>query len=389
MSKETREIIKREFRRITERKSLYLLMILLPIAVSILYAFIYKGEIVRDLPVAILDRDHSSLSRTVTEFVEASGSMKIAGYVTSVEEIKAGIQSGKFQGAFAIPHNFENDVKSGKNSTIVIYKNTANLIVGNLLMRDGMTIVKTVSAGALIKKLRNKGMLYDQAMAVANPVKIEAQSLYNPNYSYLGYLVPGLLAFTLQLVIMISSVIVISSEFTHETFGELLKISGNNIYKILAGKSIPHLMIHISTILFITGIILPLCNIKSAGSIIFMIFFFILFAAACLAFGLFISAAFHDQLFATNLALFINMPAFIFSGYTFPVWAMPAIQRIFAAILPFTHFVSGYFKIYNMDAPVGYVMDETLILFLFTAVGFILTIAALKIHIKKYYKISV
>lgn len=389
MSKETRDIIKREFRRITERKTLYLLMIILPIAVSLLYAFIYKNEIVRDLPIAIMDEDHSSLSRTVTEFAESAGSMKIAGYAASVNEIKEGMQSGKYQGAFVIPRNFENDIKSGKNSTIVIYKNTANLIVGNLLMRDGMTIVKTVSAGALIKKLRSKGMIYDQALAAANPIKIETQSLYNPNYSYLGYLVPGLLAFTLQLVIMISSVIVISSEFTHETFHELLEMSKNNIYKILAGKSIPHLMIHTSTIFLIVGIIFPLCSIKPAGSILFIIFFFILFTMACLAFGLFISSAFHDQMFATNLSLFINMPAFILSGYTFPVWAMPAVHQVFAAILPFTHFVSGFFKIYMMDAPVGYAMDETLILLIFAAAGIAFTIIALKIHVKKYYKISV
>lgn len=389
ISKETKNIIKREFVRIRERRTLYLLMIICPIFVSLLYVFIYNNEIVRNLPVAILDDDHSSLSRTLTEFVEGSSSMNVTGYVSSVEELKKGMQSGIYQAGFYVPRNFENDVKSGKNSTIIIFKNTSNLIVGNTIMKDGMTIVKTISAGAIVKKLRNKGMLYDQALNIANPIKVEAQSLYNPNYSYLGYLVPGLLAFTLQLIIMISSVIVMSSEFSHETFPELLEISKNNIYKIIIGKSIPHLLIHTATVFLIIGIILPLAGIKYPGSVILIILFFILFAAACLSFGIFISSAFHDQMFATSLALFINMPAFIFSGYTFPVWAMPVVHQIFAALLPFTHLVSGFFKIYQMNSPVKNVLSETIILLIFTAAGFILTVIALKIHIKKYYKVKV
>lgn len=372
-----------------ERKSLYLLMIVLPVFVSLLYVFIYQGEIVRDIPMAIFDEDHSSLSRTITEYVEGSSSMRVTGYVNSIEELKKGIQSGTYQGGLYFPRNMENDIKSGKNSTVVIFKNTANLIIGNVLMRDGMTIVKTISAGAIIKKLRNKGMIYEQALNIANPITVEAQSLYNPNYSYLAYLVPGVLAFTLQLIIMISSVIVISSEFTHETFHELLEISNNNIYKIVLGKAVPHLMIHTATIILILGIIMPFAGLYSAGNILLIILFFVLFAAACLSSGLFISSAFHDQMFATSLTLFINMPAFIFSGYTFPIWAMPLVHRIFAALLPFTYLISGYFKLYQMNTPALNVISETIILLLFTAGGFVLTIAALKIHIKKYYKIKV
>lgn len=389
ISAETNNIIRREFKRIIERKTLYILMIILPLFVSLLYVFIYRNEIVRGIPVAIFDEDHSALARTVTEFVEGSSSMSIAGYVNSVDELKSGIQSGKYQAGFYLPRNFEKDVYAGKNSTVVIFKNTSNLIIGNTILKDGMTIVKTVSAGALRKKLQKKGMMGEQAMNIANPIKVEAQSLYNPNYSYLAYLVPGLLAFTLQLIIMVSSVIVISSEFTHETFPELLEISHNNIYKIIIGKLIPHLAINTATIFLIVGIIMPFAGIKALGSPVIMIIFFILFVAACLSFGIFISCAFHDQMFATSLVLFINMPAFIYSGYTFPLWAMPLAHKIVAAMLPFTHLISGYIQYYQMGAPVKNIFDEALLLFLFIIAGFILSVIALKINIKRYYKIKV
>lgn len=389
ISVETRNIIRREFHRIMERKTLYILMIILPLFVSFLYVFIYRGEIVRDIPVAIFDEDHSALARTITEFVEGSSSMRIAGYVNSVEEMQKGIQSGTYQAGFYIPRNLEKDIFAGKNSTVIIFKNTSNLIIGNTILRDGMTIVKTVSAGALKKKLTKKGMMEEQALNIANPIKVEAQSLYNPNYSYLAYLVPGLLAFTLQLVIMVSSVIIISSEFSHDTFPQLLEISHNNIYKIIIGKAVPHLLIHSATIMLIVGIVMPFAGIKVIGNPVIMILFFILFVAACLSFGIFISCAFHDQMFATSLVLFINMPAFIYSGYTFPLWAMPLVHRIAAGLLPFTHLISGYIQFYQMGAPFKEILDETALLILFIIGGFILSIIALKINVKKYYKIKV
>ena len=223
-SKSILNIMKREFGRIAERKTLYMLMIILPIVLFFLYALIYKNEIVRELPVAICDNDHSQLSRTLTEFVESTSSMAVVKYVNSVDEIKQAFRRGEIQGAFYIPEDFEKTIKFGKPSTVVIYKNTSNLIIGNLILKDGSAVVKTFSGGVLLKKLRSKGMGVDQAMNIVNPVKLETQSLYNPNYSYESYLVPGLLAVTLQMLIMISSVIVISSEFTHNTFKELINL---------------------------------------------------------------------------------------------------------------------------------------------------------------------
>ncbi len=88
-------------------------------------------------------------------------------------------------------------------------------------------------------------------MAVINPISIETASLYNPTYSYENYLMPGLATFTLQMLIMLAAVIVISSEYTHHTFGSLAKMAEGKAYKILVGKSLPHLLIHFSSIILI------------------------------------------------------------------------------------------------------------------------------------------
>jgi len=59
-----KKIVIREFKRIRERKTLFLLEIIFPLVLFFLFSEIYKEEVIRDLPVAIYDADNSSLSRT-------------------------------------------------------------------------------------------------------------------------------------------------------------------------------------------------------------------------------------------------------------------------------------------------------------------------------------
>ncbi len=370
----------REFRRIFERKTLYLMMIILPLILFLIYGFIYKKEILTEIPVAVVDYDNSQLSRTIIQLVESSPSLSIEKYLNSIEEVKNEMQKGNIHGAFFMPHNLEADVKSGKNSSVVIYKNTANLIIGNSILKDGLTIVKTVSGSVLLKKLNSDGMVEEKAMNIVNPIKIESMALYNPNYSYLSYLIPGLIGFTLQMLIMAASVLVISSEFTHNTFHELVEIADGKKSIILLGKIIPHFIVHFSTVLIIVGVIFPLFDIRVYGSLFSIITIFTLFISVSLTAGLMISSLFHDQLFATEAALFFNTPAFIFSGFTFPLWGMPVLHSTFAQIIPFTHFLYAFLKIYQMDAPISAASREIYALLSFLIVsGIVLTV---KMHIE-------
>ncbi len=375
-------IAKREFKRIAERKTLYLLSIIIPILVFAVYGTIYQQELIRELPISIVDNDHSPLSQKIIEMIEASPSMKIVKYSTSIEEIKRDFRNGTIHGAFYFPSTMEKAVKEGKYSSIVVYKNNSNLVIGNMITKESVTIIRMVSGGVLLKKLRSKGMNYDKSMNIINSIKIETNPLYNPNYSYANYLVPGLIAFTFQLLIMLGAVIVISSEFTHDTFDELVQLANGNILAIMLGKAIPHFIIHATTALMIIGMVFPFFNYKIEGSILLLIGFFFLFIAASLMLGLAISSFIHDQLFATEIAVFINTPAFIFSGFTFPLWAMPFIHSMFAQVLPFTHFLKGFLKIYQMNSPLEYILHEIGVLSLFVIISSIITLIALKHHVK-------
>jgi len=382
-------ILKREFHRIVERKTLYLLSIILPIVIFTLFANIYKYELVRKVPIAICDQDRTPLSRLIIRSIESTSSMTNVSNCSSIDEVKELFMKGKIAGAFFIPPNMESDIKSNRPSAVIIYKGTHNLITGNYIYNDGVKIIKTVSSGVVLKKLKSAGFGQQQAMNYVNPIRVQAQILYNPNYSYESYLVPGMLTVTLQMIIMVVAALIISSEITHDTFKELAAAAKYRMFPVLVGKSVPHIIIHSSTALMILGIFFNVFNIPINGSILYTALFMLFFVVTSFYYGFLISTIFADQQMATEAVLFINTPAFLFSGFTFPIWGMPLLHQVYSQTIPYTHFLMGFLKLYQMNTPLSYVKPEFIALSLFLAVSFAGTCIILKLRINKAKKISV
>jgi ABC-2 type transport system permease protein len=376
--------MKREIARIAERPTLYLLAIVLPFIVSIILFVIFKNAVLRDIPVAIYNEDHSELSQLITRYIESTPSMQIVTHVNSLEELKTDFRTGKVSAAFHFPKGMEATIKDGKQSNVEIFMNTMNLIKSNTVMKDGSTIIKTISGGAFLKKLRSKDMMEKQAMDLVNPIQIETKILFNPSYSYQVYLVPALVTFVLHMAVFLASVLLISAEFTEKTFSELLAAANNKISAIIIGKAIPHILIQLFNVIVLFGVFFPLFNITMAGSVITAILFTFFFLIVVFFFGLMLSSLFHDLMFSTELALFLTTPAFIFSGLSYPLRTMPETHSAYAQLMPYTHYIEGFVKIYQMGVPVQYLAPQFIRLSIFIIISITVTILGLKYNIKKY-----
>jgi len=379
-------VARRELLRILHKKSLYILAIITPPIIFLLFALVFRSALLRNIPVAVYDEDKSSLSLLITRYVESAPSMEVVKYVNSLDELKQEFLKGNVKGAFYLPKNMERDLKKGKQSNPVIFINSMNLIISNNILNDGEKIIKTVSGGALLKKIRSSGAVENQAMDIVNPVKIDTQILYNSNYSYEQYLFPGLAVFTLMMIIMLTSVLLISSEFVHNTFPDLLHTAQNKISAIIIGKSIPHIFIHSINIIILVGIIFPLFGISINGQVILVLLYLIFFVIVTFFFAIAISSLFHDQMFATEIVLFYNTPAFIFSGLTFPIWAMPKAIAFASQFILFTPFLSGFLKIFQIGTPLVYIFNDVLRLSIFLCLSLLVLSFSLRHHIRLYQK---
>ena len=378
----------REFGRIVQSRSRLYLLIVLPPIVYIFLNFIYVKGALREVPVAILDNDHTELSRTFARFVEASPNMKIVDYLQNDKQIKKGFEENRFKGCFHIPRNFTADLKRGKQSRIQSYINSRNIVYGNLLLKESTKVILTLQGGVLQNKFLAEGLSREKAMNFIEPVQMASSSLYNPTYNYLYYLTPGLMTVLLQMFVMFVGVRAINTEFNLDTYYDWQEKSGDNLAVMLIGKSIPYLLLNSITALLILGVMYPVFGIPLYGHFgqVYLLMLALVFTSFFM--GLMLSAIFRDEIMAMDFAFVYNSPAFVFSGFTFPIWGMPFFDTIYAQLIPYTHFLYAFLKIYQMDAPFHYAYTDIWKMLLFLLGALIIMLPALLINIRKYKKQS-
>jgi len=220
-------------------------------------------------------------------------------------------------------------------------------------------------------------------MNTLNPIRVNSNSLFNPGYNYIIYLIPGLLPVLLQMVIMVVAALLLNQCCAEGKMAGLLKMANNNVWNIIFGKSIPHIIFNFATGLGIIGIIFVYAQVPIQGSYLFLFLLMLFFVATSFFMGLMFSALFKDPFMSTEAVIFLNTPAFIFSGYTFPTWAMTPLHEGLAVIFPFTHYMNAFFRINQFGAPLQYALPDLIKMGILLVISVIVTAAALHIQKKK------
>ena len=151
-------VCRRELSRIASRPYYLFLLLVLPLASFGVLIAIFGEGVPRDLPVAVVDDDHTSLSRQLTRMIDASPSMRVAWQVADAGAARALILENKAYAMVAIPRNMERDVRRGDAPRVVAYYNAQLLLPSSLIRRDLRAAVGTLSAG-LELRVREAGPL--------------------------------------------------------------------------------------------------------------------------------------------------------------------------------------------------------------------------------------
>ncbi|PID56498.1 MAG: hypothetical protein CR986_10175 [Ignavibacteriae bacterium] len=363
------KVLKREVSRIKNNKPIFLLLFVMPFALIIVFSLFFSKSKVTEIPIAVVDKDGSQISTLLQNYLNSSESLDITETAGSIEEVEELILQNKVDGALIIGNSFYKDLKKGKQANLTFIINAANLIKSNLMYKNVLQVVKTVSGGVLLKKLRSKGLTENAAMGIIKPINIDTQILYNSNLSYSTYLVPALTMVMLQIVVMLVGVLVLSKEYAENTINNLFQVANKKLTAIIIGKSLPYLAIILFIVISYIFIFFPLFNLPSAGNTFG--FFILTYAFMVISFfaALGAGAVLKDPVFSTELTIFFTTPAFIFSGVTFPIIAMPLFHKIYAHLIPFTFYVKGFMKVYLMGVPTIKIIGELFIITIFGIVG--------------------
>ncbi len=376
------KVASREWRLIVHSSSSRMLVFWIPLVVFLLLAGIYTAGALRKIPVAVLDQDHSDLSRTIINYLNASPETKVTTSLQSQGQLKDFFLTHPEKAVYYFPKGMEKDMLKGKSSGVKVMTNSTNIIYGNVLKRNAYELLETVSGGVLVRRLTAQGLTPAQARRLALPIAVNSKPLFNTEYNYLYYLVPGLLTVLLQMIVFFLGARSINKELSAGREQQMLETADYKFFHVIAGKLLVYTLIGMVLAMF-TGTVFKLFGIPYQHQLgdTFLLFFFFSLANASL--GMMLSSLVSEEIVALDIALFYNSPAFIFSGFTFPILGMPFLDSLWAKFIPYTYFLHAFFKLFEMGAPLAYANTEFLALSAFALTGVITTYVALKVKFKK------
>ena len=161
----TYAVLRRELTRLAHQPMYFVLMLVLPVVSFAFFALLFNKGVARDIPIAVLDQDHTSLSRKVTQMIDDTATAMVSYGIQDMDEGERLMREGKIMAIVQIPAFFEKNILSNSQTHIETYISGTNITVNGLLSKDIQTAVTTFSGGIQIQLLTKQGLTELQAMA--------------------------------------------------------------------------------------------------------------------------------------------------------------------------------------------------------------------------------
>ncbi|MGE5358123.1 MAG: ABC transporter permease, partial [Bacteroidales bacterium] len=318
---------------------------------------------------AIVDQDHSSLSRQLTRMIDAAPSMRVACQAADAEAARTLVLENRVYAVVLMPSEMERDVRRGEAPKVVAYYNAQLLLPASLIRRDLRAAVATLSGGLELKTREARGETPRAALARLEPVRLDSHTLFNPQLNYVYFLVTALLPAMLQIFVTVGTVHLVGSELKTGTAGEWLTTAGGSSLRAMAAKLLPYTAWFVMLALFMLVLLFRGAGVPLRGSLPVIVLSTLSFVLAYQAVAIVLVTWLANFRFATSAAAFYCTPAFAFIGVTFPSAAMPAAGRVWGEMLPLTHYVRVLIDQGLRGAPAAAALPSMAALFAFILAG--------------------
>ncbi len=346
------KLMLREASRVAKDHTLILSLLFAPIFYAFFYGSIYINKTEKEVPIIIVDNDHSDASRTFIRMINESQIVEVAIVTEDINEAKSQFLHTKVQGIIHIPKNFEADLKGIKGTDVKMFLNTSRFLPSNDINQTVHEIALIIGAGVRLKYYQMHGSNSTQSLDRAMPISIDDHTLFVLPSTYGGFLLPGLLLLILQQTFLIGMTESIAREREQKTVGDWLKQSGGNLWKSIWGKSLFFLILYAAYSLFFHVVNYHVLDLPINGSISLLVVLLTLFFLVLALFGTFFGTLFSKEIWALQFFAFSSYPIFLASGYSWPLFTLNPVIQAFAFILPTTPVLEAYIGIVYKNASI-------------------------------------
>ncbi len=358
-----RAVVRKELRQIRRDALSLAFMVLLPGFMLLMFGFALNFD-VKHIPLAVVDQDGSQASRDLVDKFRTTEYFDLEAVLPETAAVDPLMAREEIRVALVIPPDYAEDLLAGRSPSVQVLVDGSNAMSGSTAAGYIGAILQGHSQRITMEALARRG-----AGTVPLPVAAEVRVWYNPELRSANFLVPGLMAFILMVVVTISTAFSVVREKERGTM-EQLNLSSLRPVELIVGKMVPYAVIALVAAHLVLLLGWALFGVAIQGSYLLLLLAMVLFVFGALGQGLLISSITRTQTVAFLIAVLSTMlPTFILSGFVFPIRNMPPVVQGITHVVPARYFLAALRAIILKGAGLPAVWDQVLLLAAFAALS--------------------
>jgi ABC-2 type transport system permease protein len=285
--------------------------------------------------------DRTPQSRELRERFTGSGRFDIVGWPATEEDVQRTLDRGEAQAVVRILPGFARDTARGRETEVQVLIDGTNSNTASIVANYAGSVIADYSAEVLRSQQRLKVLARSPAgpvNAAAPQVTARARVWFNPDLYSRNYFIPGVIANIIMMVTLMLTALGIVREKEIGTMEQLM-VTPVRPLELMLGKTLPFALVGLLDVVLVTSVALLVFHIPLHGSFLLLLFCASLFLMTTLGAGLFLSTISQTQQQAMMASFFFSMPAFMLSGFAFPLRNMPVGVQFLTYLNPVRYFI--------------------------------------------------
>lgn len=339
---------------IVKDRGVLLLVLIGPIIYSVYYPFPYSPEVLRNTEVAIIDLDHSSLSRKLIRLSDATPGLDIVFVGDSTIQLQQAIWDGSVIGGMIIPVGFRRDILHSKVVTPVVLGNGAYFMFNRAELLGFGAATQALPNELNRNQELSKSVSTHQAIERSNPVQVELRAASNPTGGYSTYVVTAVAVVVLQQTLLLG-ICMLMGTWQQKGSPCDLSIRENRIVLVIAAATICFI-----NALYYVGIVYWREDYPHMGQLAHVLAVIAVFSLTTAAWTVAIASFIKFREQAVLHILPTTIPIIFVAGFAWPVELIPFPVRAVSMLVPSTAGIQAFLNVDQMGADLNQVIPELL-----------------------------
>lgn len=353
------EACKREFKLIFADSAIVMSYIISVLLVGFFYSYVYSHETFNDLPVAVVDNDHSKLSQQVSRMIEATPQLTIAYHTASLDMAKELYDKEEVKGIIVIPDDFGRDIQKGLMPHVSAYCDASYMLYYKQTLGAVMVTAGTLGGQVEVNKMMASGMPMKQASASRRPFDVTAKPLFNINGGYATFLMPAVFLIAIQTLQLNGMGILAGTLRERKRFSATFAYATGRFsnFFLTIGRSLAYLMLSMLMMLIVLGFVMHVFTFPQRGHIGEVVLFLIPFLLSVTFLGMTLANVFkHREDSIMTITLF-SIPTLLMTGLSWPTTAFPTAIKVVSFFVPSTIGTKGFVALTQFGASLHDISD--------------------------------